>query len=270
MKDETGAAEARASRAAVPAGGNGGGAAACGSGLPLTLHARRCADARGRMLEGSGLLRLPGGYARRRCTTPECRAGGSRSGERGRHDAGEPANPRLAARAGRARPRALCATQAGDRTPEAATLAAGRNAEAKPLPRVRAGAAWMQDVQRQGPPVYGCAAAARRGAVLGRSKVREFESSEVGRSVYLAWLWPLACHGARHSGQAGLEKGVIALVCECISWCGLCRLSRGKALRAGRTSAGWWSRRWLCLSRCWSCRLSRGKALRAGRTSAGL
>ena len=172
----------------------------------LTLHARRCADARGRMLEGSGLLRLPGGYARLRCTTPECRAGGSRSGERGRHDAGEPANPRLATRAGRARPRALCATQAGDRTPAAATLAAGRNAEAKPLPRVCAGAAWMQDVQRQGPPVYGCAAAARRGAVPGSSRVRECESSKVGRSVCLSLSWPLACHGARHSGQTGLPQ----------------------------------------------------------------
>jgi hypothetical protein len=38
----------RVSRATVRAGGNGGGAAACDSGSPLTLHARRCADARGR------------------------------------------------------------------------------------------------------------------------------------------------------------------------------------------------------------------------------
>ena len=73
-----GAAEARVSRAAVPAGGNGGGAAACDSGRPLTLHARRCADARDVGVSG-GLLRLPCGYARRRCTTPESRAGGSRS-----------------------------------------------------------------------------------------------------------------------------------------------------------------------------------------------
>jgi len=73
-----GAAEATRIRAAVPAGGNGGGAAACDSGRPLTLHARRCADARDVGVSG-GLLRLPCGYARRRCTTPESRAGGSRS-----------------------------------------------------------------------------------------------------------------------------------------------------------------------------------------------
>ena len=89
---------------------------------------------------------------------------------------------------------------AGDRTPVAATVAAGCNAEVEPLPRVVAGAACKQDVQRRMPRTYGCECASSGGAC---------ESGAVAHGGYRRGCRiSNGTNTGGHDGKAGLPQSL--------------------------------------------------------------